>query len=162
MQVLRTIVNYDYLWNKIRVQGGAYGAFASFIKNGNMFFASYRDPNLIKTIEAYDKAFKYVSQFNPEDREMTKYIIGTISDLDTPLSPSAKGVRATENYLRKISYEDRQREREDILLTNKETIKAFSDVINDIMKENYICVIGNEDKIKENKDRFNNIINLFE
>ncbi|MCC5427068.1 insulinase family protein, partial [Clostridium botulinum] len=162
MQVLRTIVNYDYLWNKIRVQGGAYGASASFIKNGNMFFASYRDPNLIKTIEAYDEAFKYVSQFNPEDREMTKYIIGTISDLDTPLTPSAKGVRATENYLRKISYEDRQREREDILSTNKETIKAFSDVINDIMKENYICVIGNEDKIKENKDRFNNIINLFD
>lgn len=162
MQVLRTIVNYDYLWNKIRVQGGAYGASASFIKNGNMFFASYRDPNLIKTIEAYDEAFKYVSQFNPEDREMTKYIIGTISDLDTPLTPSAKGVRATENYLRKISYEDRQREREDILSTDKETIKAFSDVIKDLMKENYICVIGNEDKIKENKNKFNNIINLFE
>ncbi|EPY2272774.1 insulinase family protein [Clostridium sporogenes] len=162
MQVLRTIVNYDYLWNRIRVQGGAYGAFSSFIKNGNMFFVSYRDPNLIKTIEAYNEAFKYVSEFNPEDREMTKYIIGTISDLDTPLTPAAKGERATENYLRRISYEDRQREREEILATNKEAIKAFSDVIKDLMKENYICVIGNEDKIKENKDKFNNIINLFE
>ncbi|WP_251861993.1 insulinase family protein [Clostridium sp. Marseille-Q2269] len=162
MQVLRTIVNYDYLWNRIRVQGGAYGAFASFVKNGNMFFGSYRDPNLVKTIEAYDEAFKYVSQFNPEDREMTKYIIGTISDLDTPLSPAAKGEKSTENYLRKISYEDMQKERDEILSTNKEKIIAFSDIIKDLMKENYICVIGNEDKIKENKDKFNNIINLFE
>ncbi|KOR24404.1 insulinase family protein [Clostridium sp. L74] len=162
MQVLRTIVNYDYLWNKVRVQGGAYGAFASFVKNGNMFFASYRDPNLMKTIEAYNETFKYISEFNPEDREMTKYIIGTISDLDTPLTPSVKGERAAENYIRKISYEDRQKEREEILSTNKEKIKEFSNIVKELMEKDYICVIGNEDKIKENKDKFNNIINLFE
>ncbi len=141
---------------------GAYGAFASFVKNGNMFFASYRDPNLMKTIEAYNETFKYISEFNPEDREMTKYIIGTISDLDTPLTPSVKGERAAENYIRKISYEDRQKEREEILSTNKEKIKEFSNIVKELMEKDYICVIGNEDKIKENKDKFNNIINLFE
>lgn len=160
--VLRAIANYEYLWNQIRVQGGAYGGFASFQKNGNAFFTSYRDPNLKRTIEIYDNAGEYFKNFKADKRQMTKYIIGTISDLDFPLSPSMKGERAAEYSIKHITYEDLQREREEILDTKEEDIIAFSELISNIMSKNNICVMGNEEKIRENKNLFKDLINLFE
>lgn len=162
LQVLRSLINYDYLWNKIRVQGGAYGSFSGFIRNGNMFFASYRDPNLKETLNAYDGISTHLKDVNVNDREMTKYIIGTISDVDMPLTPSQEGQKATENYMRKVSYEDIQNERRAILSTNKNTLKAFTPMLKDTMKDGYICVLGNEDKIEDNKDQFDYIVNLFD
>lgn len=162
MQVLKSIINYDYLWNQIRVQGGAYGCFSAFLRNGNMFFASYRDPNLDKTLDIYNKAGEFFTKFKADDRQMTKYIIGTISDLDYPLSPSAEGQRIFENYIRNINYECIQREREQILETNVQDIRQFAPLISDVMKQNYLCVLGNEQRIKDNKDLFTKIYNLFE
>jgi Zn-dependent M16 (insulinase) family peptidase len=162
MLVLKTINNYDYLWNRVRVQGGAYGCFSAFQRNGNMFFTSYRDPNLLETLKVYDEAGEYFRRFETDLRQMTKYIIGTISDLDFPLSPAMKGERASDYYFRKISYEDIQRERTEVLETNVEKIRQFGDMIDGIMKENCLCVFGNEEKIKENKDAFGSIINVFE
>jgi Zn-dependent M16 (insulinase) family peptidase len=162
LQVLKSIANYEYLWNQVRVQGGAYGSFASFQRNGNMFFTSYRDPNLKHTLEVYDRAGEFFNNFNADDRQMVKYIIGTISDLDFPLSPSMKGERAVENYIRHVSYEDLQKERQEILNTRVENIKGFSELISTSMNKDNICVLGNEQKIKENKDLFKNLINLFE
>lgn len=162
MLILKTINNYDYLWNKVRVQGGAYGGFSAFQRNGNMFYTSYRDPNLIETLKVYDEAGSYFKEFNTDSRQMTKYIIGTISDLDFPLSPAMKGERAIDNYFKNISYEDIQRERLQVLDTKVEDIRAFGDMIEMAMKENNICVFGSEEKIKENKDVFDNIINVFE
>lgn len=160
--VLKTIVNYDYLWNKIRVQGGAYGCFSSFARNGDMCFVSYRDPNLKQTLESYDKANTYLDNFNVSDREMTKYIIGTISSLDTPLTPSMKGAVSDELYIRKITDEDLQMERDQVLSTSKEKIRGASDLISNVMSKNYICVLGNEEKIKQNSELFDKIYNLFE
>lgn len=160
--VLKAIANYEYLWNQIRVQGGAYGSFASFQKNGNAFFTSYRDPNLKRTIEVYNNAAEYFKNFKADSRQMTKYIIGTISDLDFPLSPSMKGERAAEYNIKHITYEDLQREREEILNTKEEDIVAFADLIYHIMSKDNICVMGNEDTIRENKDIFENLVNLFE
>ncbi|PRR86950.1 insulinase family protein [Clostridium luticellarii] len=162
LQVLKSIANYEYLWNQVRVQGGAYGSFASFQRNGNMFFTSYRDPNLKHTLEVYDKAGEFFNNFNADDRQMVKYIIGTISDLDFPLSPSMKGERAVENYIRHVSYEDLQKERQEILNTGVEDIKGFSKLISSSMNKDNICVLGSEQKIKENKDLFKNLVNLFE
>lgn len=162
LQLIKTIISYDYLWNKVRVQGGAYGCFSSFMKNGNTFFASYRDPNLKETLNAYDNASEYLDNFDTEKREMTKYIIGTISDIDMPLTPSMKARRAVDYYLRNISYEDTQRDRKDILEANPASIREVSAMIKELMNEDYICVIGNEEKIKENKEQFNNILNMFE
>lgn len=162
LQVLKAIANYDYLWNEVRVQGGAYGSFASFSRNGNMFFTSYRDPNLDKTIDVYDKAGEFFRSFKADDRQMTKYIIGTISDLDYPLTPSSEGQRVFDNYIRHISYEDLQKEREEVLNTNVKDIEKFSELISGAMKQNNLCVLGNENKIKENKTLFNNVFNLFE
>lgn len=162
LQVLRTIAGYDYLWNHVRVRGGAYGAFCKFDRSGNAYFVSYRDPALKETLNIYDETVEFLKNFNVDDREMTKYIIGTISKVDIPLTPSMKGHAAAENYIRHITYEDIQKERDEILNTKREDIRAFSNLISDIMKQDNFCVLGNEDKIKENEKLFNKLINIFE
>ena len=161
MQVLKTIVSLDYLWNKVRVAGGAYGALANFSKNGNVVFSSYRDPNLKETLNVYDNMFKYIKDLNIDEREMRKYIIGTISNMDTPLSPFMKGDRATTHYISGITLEERQSERNQVLSTTVDDIRKYSDLLNEAMKENYLCVLGNEDKIKENEKQFNSCIKVF-
>jgi hypothetical protein len=162
LQVLKTILSYDYLWNSIRVRGGAYGAFFNIGRDGNMFLGSFRDPNLIETLNAYDGTPEYLSNFDADDREMRKYIIGTISRLDTPFTNATKGEVATARYLRHIKHEDLQRERTEILDTKKQDIRDANKLIQDVLQKNYICVLGNEDKITSHKEAFNNLINLFE
>ena len=161
MLVLKTIASLDYLWNRVRVQGGAYGGFANLARSGNIVFVSYRDPNLQETLSAYDGISDYIGRFEASERGMTKYIIGTISELDSPLTPSMKGERATSNYIRGISEEQRQKEREEVLTTRPEDIKSFKDLLSDVTKENYYCVLGNEAKLKDNKDVFANLVNVF-
>lgn len=162
LQVLKTISRYSYLWNRIRVQGGAYGAFSGFEKNGNMFLVSYRDPNLMETLKVYDEMHDYLKNFRIEEREMTKYIIGTVSRLDQPLTPFMKGERAIENYLRKITAEDLQKEREQIIGTSQEDIRELSDMMLALMKCKSYCVLGSEMKIKQNKEIFGSLIEVFE
>ena len=161
MQVLKVIESLDYLWNNIRVIGGAYGAFASFGRSGNMFFGSYRDPNIKESLNVYDKAYEYLRNFDADSREMTKYIIGTISSLDTPLTPSLKSERAISYYLSNITKEDIQKERDEVLSCTKEDIREFANMIKDCMDQNYICVLGNSIKIKENKELFNELVDVF-
>ncbi|MGY0372703.1 insulinase family protein [Clostridium sp. JNZ J1-5] len=161
LQVLKTIESLDYLWSNIRVLGGAYGSFASFGRSGNMFFGSYRDPNLKGTLEVFDKAEEYLKNFDVDEREMTKYIIGTISSLDTPLTPSLKADKADAYYLSKITDDDIQKERDEVLNCKKEDIKGFANLISDAMKQNYICVLGNASKIKENKEIFKELVEVF-
>lgn len=162
LMVLRTITSYDYLWNHIRVRGGAYGAFNRFERNGSMYFVSYRDPNLKETLNVYDEAVNYLKSFEVSSREMTKYIIGTISRMDSPLTPSMEGEVAVENYIRNISQEDIQRERNEVLDTNQEDIRGLAALIEDMMKQNNFCVLGSEEKIRENKEMFSRLINVFE
>jgi len=162
LKVLVTMESLDYLWNRLRVQGGAYGSFASFSRNGNGFFCSYRDPNLRETLSTYDSAIDYLKKFNPNEREMRKYIIGTISKLDSPLTPSMKGEIATNNYISNISQEDIQKARDEVLFTTKKDIRLFSNMIQDMMQKNYFCVLGNEEKIRENKAIFGNLVTVFQ
>ncbi|MBU3174165.1 insulinase family protein [Clostridium estertheticum] len=161
MLVLKTIASLDYLWNRVRVQGGAYGGFANIARSGNIVFVSYRDPNVKETLKAYDGICEYIENFEASDREMTKYIIGTISDLDSPLTPSMKGERATAYYIRGITQEQRQKEREEVLSTNADDIKSFKSLLSDIIKEDCFCVLGNETKIKDSKEIFTNLVNVF-
>ena len=159
--VLKTILGYDYLWNRVRVKGGAYGCMSTIARTGNMAFVSYRDPNLTETLKAFNEAPDFIKSFDVSDREMTKYIIGTISNLDMPLTPASKGEKALGMYMRGITKEDRQRERDEVLDTNVETIKEYNKLIEDIMKKDFICVVGDEKKIKADKDVFKNLINVF-
>jgi Zn-dependent M16 (insulinase) family peptidase len=162
LQVLRTIARYDYLWNNIRVKGGAYGAMVGFERSGNMFFVSYRDPNLKETIKVYDEFDKYLEQFDADNREMTKYIIGTISGVDAPLTPSMKGERAAEYYIRNISYQEIQRERDEILKVKQADIRELAKLVADCMKQNRYCVLGNEAKLKQNKELFGELVYVLE
>ena len=157
LSVLETILRYDYFWTKIRVQGGAYGAFVHFTRNGSMFFGSYRDPNLKDTIEVFDKTAEYLKNFNVSDREMDKYIIGTMSKIDKPLTPSIKGQLAAEFCLKNITYEDRQKSRDEILKTRQNDIRSLEKMISACMDENNLCVFGNEEIIKENEKIFGSI-----
>lgn len=159
--VLKTIIGMDYLWNKVRVQGGAYGAFANIVRSGNLMFASYRDPNIKETLKTYDNAANYLDNFTTTNREMLKYIIGTISELDMPLTPSMAGDAAASYYIRRISKADRQQERKEVLSTTVKDISNFSKLVADVMNMNYIVVLGNNGKIKENKDVFKNLENVF-
>ncbi|QUH20326.1 insulinase family protein [Alkaliphilus sp. B6464] len=161
MQVLKTIVSLDYLWNKVRVAGGAYGSLANFSKSGNLIFSSYRDPNLKETLHVYDDMSKYIEAFDADEREMRKYIIGTISNMDTPLSPFMKGDKATSYYISGITLDELQRERDEVLNTTVEDIRKYSALLTDSMKKNYLCVLGNERKIKESKEQFNNLVKVF-
>ncbi len=165
MKVLETILRYDYLWNRIRVQGGAYGAFAQFDRSGNVIFGSYRDPNLADTLKVYDETVDYLNNFtnqNVSKREMTKYIIGTMSTMDTPLTPQMKGERADVAYIRNISQADLQQERDEILATRQKDIKKLADIVEAVMEANCLCVMGGEQKIKANKDLFGKLITVID
>lgn len=160
LKVLETILRYDYLWTRVRVQGGAYGGFARFERNGNMVLGSYRDPNLKETLAVYNETASYLQSFSADQREMTKYVIGTMSQLDTPLTSSQRGERATNLYIRKISQDMIQKERDEILSTKQEDICKLAALMDDAMKENHLCVLGNEQKIKENSNSFQHITNI--
>ncbi|MBR2774420.1 MAG: insulinase family protein [Selenomonadaceae bacterium] len=157
LNVLETILRYEYFWTKIRVQGGAYGAFASFNRNGALFFGSYRDPNLSKTLETFDGTADFLKTFDVSDREMDKYIIGTLSKIDKPLTPSIKGQLAADFCLRNITLADRQKSRNEILSTRQEDIRALSKLIADCMNQNCLCVFGNEAVLKEHAELFGEV-----
>lgn len=154
LKVLETILSYDYLWTRVRVQGGAYGAAARFDRNGSVIFSSYRDPNLKETLEVYDETADYLREFSVDEREMTKYIIGTMSRLDTPLTAAQQGEQATLRYIKHISQEDIQRERDQVLNACQKDIQGLSELVAKAMQQNYLCVFGSEQKISANKEVF--------
>lgn len=161
LRVLKTIMGYDYLWTNVRVKGGAYGCMCNFSGiDGNSYFVSYRDPNLKATKEVYEKAADYVRNFTADEREMTKYIIGTMSMMDTPLTPAAKGARSIGAYLSGTTFEQIQKERDEVLGVTVRDIQKLADLVDCIGNSKYFCVIGNENKIEENKDLFLNICPL--
>jgi hypothetical protein len=162
VQVFQTIIRLDYLWNRLRVQGGAYGAIVSFSRTGDAFFASYRDPNLKETLVVYDTMADYLKKFSVSSREMTKYIIGTISKVDSPLTPSMKGQQATAKYLCKVTEKDIQRERDEILKTTQKDIRDMAEMVTQLMSQKFYCVLGSDSKIKENQKLFSRIIQVFE
>ena len=154
LRLLKIILSYDYLWINVRVKGGAYGCMTAFLRSGESYFVSYRDPNLKATNEVYEKIPEYIRNFSPDERDMTKYIIGTFSALDTPLNPEAKGSRSMSAYLEGIEFEQVQRERDQILNAKKEDINALADLVQSILDDNNLCVIGNENAVKEAADIF--------
>jgi presequence protease len=157
MRVLNQVLSRDYLQNKIRVLGGAYGGWASFSPSGNAFFASYRDPNLAETLKNYDAAPEFLSNFNVDSTEMIRFIIGTISNIDRPTTASQRGSIAINNYFSKFTKDKKEKERQAILNTSDEDIRSYSKMISDIMAQNTICVYGNDQKIKGNKDLFKGV-----
>ena len=161
LKVLKVMMGYDYLWNRVRVKGGAYGCMCSFGKSGDSYFVSYRDPNLEKTVDVYEKAAEYVEGFEADERTMTQFVIGAISELDVPMTPAAKGLYSLTGYMTKLPFASVQREREELLAATPEDIRGLAGHIRAFMGDDCLCVVGSEEKLKEREGMFGKLEQLF-
>ena len=157
LRVLKVIFSYDYLWINVRVKGGAYGCMSGSYRNGDMYMVSYRDPNLRKTNEIYENAADYLEHFDVSDRDMVKFIIGTIGDMDTPMNPAAKGTRSFGAYICNTDYESLKKERGQVLDCNVERIRELAPLVRCAMDENYFCVVGSSKEINKESELFDKI-----
>lgn len=160
MQVLKKILSLTYLWNEVRVKGGAYGGNLILRRDGVLMFTSYRDPNLQETLEIYDQAYLFAKGYDLETDEMTKAIIGTLSMLDQPLSPSAQGRRGDRHYFEQVTQAELQQERDEILSTTPEDIRQYAELLKSVAEQNYFTVVGNASKMKLAKSLFGSLEEL--
>ncbi|MEK4453606.1 insulinase family protein [Paenibacillus sp. FSL L8-0506] len=160
MQVLKKIMSLTYLWNAVRVKGGAYGGSLMLRRDGILMFTSYRDPNLQETLEVYDQAYRFTEGYEADADEMTKAVIGTLSMLDQPLSPSAQGRRADRHYFEQVTGAELQQERDEILSTTPEDIRQYADLLKAVTEQNYFTVVGNASKLESKKVLFGNLEEL--
>lgn len=154
LRVAKSILSRDYLWNNVRVKNGAYGCMCAFRRNGDCYFVSYRDPKLMETVAIFEEAADYMEHFEATREEVTKYIIGTISDMDIPLTPSTRGARSLNAYMSKVSFEEIQKERDEVLATTVADIRESANAIRAFMSDDCFSVVGNENKIKTEKEHF--------
>ena len=159
-RILKVILSYDYLWIQVRVKGGAYGCMSGFKRNGESYLVSYRDPHLKRTLDVYKGIPDYIRNFQADERDMTKYVIGTISNLDAPLTPSVKGSRGLSAYLSGVTEEMMQTEREQVLQATKEDIRALAAHVRAVLQTGSFCVVGNEEKIEANRAMFGEVSSL--
>lgn len=160
LRVLKVIMGYDYLWNNVRVLGGAYGCMSSFSRTGECYMVSYRDPHMKETLEIFNNAADFVKNFDASDRDMTKFIIGAVSNLDTPLTPKSEGARSRAALYSGLSYDEVQKERDQVLNCTQSDIRALAPFTECIKDSGYVCILGSEEKINENKDLFSDIRTL--
>lgn len=161
LKVLKVMLGYEYLWNQVRVKGGAYGCMCNFAKNGDGYFVSYRDPNLEKTVSVYEQAADYIKNYEADERTVTQFIIGAVSELDMPMTPAAKGNYSLGGYMTQISMDRIQKERDELLSTTADTLKGLYRYVEAFMSEECLCVVGNGDKLKENEAMFKKVEQLF-
>ncbi|MEA4973638.1 MAG: insulinase family protein [Candidatus Metalachnospira sp.] len=158
--VLKNIIDLEYLWNTVRVQGGAYGCGCNFLKSGNLYMYSYRDPNLTRTLDIYDAAGEFIKNFDANERSMTNYIIGAVNNLDKPLNKEQKLKQVLIRFIAEISDEMLQNERDEVLSSTCEQMRGYAPLLETIKTSKYICVMGNGDNINNKSELFERIINL--
>ena len=154
LQILKVILSYDYLWQNVRVKGGAYGCMSNFNRIGEGYLISYRDPNLEKTIKVYEGVVGYLVNFDVGESDRNKFNIGKISNIDRPMNPAAKGSRSMNLYMNHVSEEMLRRERDEILDADQSDIRALSKIVRAVLDADLLCVIGSEEKIEEQKSLF--------
>lgn len=159
-KVVKTILSYDYLWNEVRVKGGAYGVMCMFAEEGIGYLVSYRDPKLSETNDVFCSVPGYLRDFDASESDMMKYIIGTISDMDRPLTPRAKGERSYAAYMSETTIEDKQRERDEVLAADNEKIREAAKMVEALLSDDCICVLGGEEKVEQAKELFHSVRTL--
>ena len=148
--VVTKFLRNTYLWDRVRVQGGAYGAFCTFDHFTGVFtYASYRDPNLQATVEAYDGAAAFLQNLQLPAEELTKSIIGTIGELDSYQLPDAKGYVSMVRELTEVDDEYRQQMRDAVLATTTADFHEFGDVLARLNDVGRVVVLGSKDAIEE-------------
>jgi presequence protease len=160
--VLSQILSTDWLHTQVRVVGGAYGGYVHIHRNGSFYFGSYQDPNLKETLNVYKNTADYLEQFTADRDSMTRFIIGTVAGLDYPLTAAEKGALAFRWHFEKVSREDIQSERDDVLSTTMEDIRGMSGDLRQIINRQVYCVYGNEEKIRMHEAQFKKIMKLAE
>ena len=160
LAVLKVILDYDYLWTNLRVVGGAYGCGSSFGRNGSSVFYSYRDPHLRNTLRVISGIADYVKDFSVDERDMTKYVIGTVSGFDTPLTPRTAGIRSLSAWVTGVETERLQKERDQVLDATAEDIRALQPYLEAILESSTICAVGSEEKLNSEKDLFDRVLAL--
>lgn len=160
LRILKVIMSYDYLWIRLRVKGGAYGCMSGFGRSGEGYFVSYRDPNVSESNQVYEEVISYLETFDIDERDMTKYVIGTISDLDVPHLPSAKGKRGLSAYFSGVTEEMLQKERDEILGATVQDIRNLAGLVEAVLKTGSICVIGNAAQIEKDAKMFGEVKSL--
>ncbi len=155
VNVIHNYLGTTWLWEKVRVQGGAYGGMSAFDPTSGVWtFLSYRDPNLLSTLDNYDATAKFLRQLDLSREELTKSIIGTIGDFDAYLLPDAKGYSSMVRYLTRYTDEERQRIREEVLGTTVDDFKAFARVLEEVARQGEVVVMGSAEAIeKANKEK---------
>ena len=162
LNLVSRVLSREYLYKHIRVQNGAYGTWSFFSRDGIGMFASYRDPEFEKTLEVFDGAADFLKTFEPDEREMTRFIIGEIAQRDKPLTPRAEGYTAIAYELMNVTHEKRQKERDDILSAKPADIRALAPVVDDVVKKGKTTVYGNEEKLREKKDLLQELVEVLE
>lgn len=157
LNMLKSILGMDYLWNEVRVKNGAYGCFSDFRKSGNMFFVSYRDPNVEETLKVYQDVADYVANMELSERELLQYLIGTISSLDFPYTPSTEGRSGQMYYLTQTKKEELQQMRDEIFATDNAILRSFAPMLRAVTQQGWYCIFGNGKSIEKNKQLFTKI-----
>src|SRR5262249_26136336 len=138
-----------WLWDKVRVQGGAYGGFCTLDhRSGNFTFLSYRDPNLLETLHIYDQTSDFLKQAEPDEAELRRNIIGTIGDIDAYQLPDAKGFTSMQRYLAGETDDVRQHRRDEILGASVADFRAFADALAELIAYGQVVVLGSEQAIQ--------------
>ena len=147
--VINKYISDTWMWNKVRVQGGAYGGFCVFdSQSGVLDFLSYRDPNLVQTLDVYHQTGDFLKSLEEEESELTKVVIGTIGDLDTYLLPDAKGYTSLRWYLLGTTDEERQRLRDEVLRTSIEDFHQFGEFVEKVDNQGAVVALGADEAVK--------------
>jgi len=146
--VTSRLLGTTWLWDKVRVVGGAYGGFCSFdVRSGDFKYLSYRDPNLQQTLDAYDGTAEFLRGMDVNGDMLAKSIIGTMGDVDQYQLPDAQGYTALQRHLLGETDDMRQEMRDQILGTTAEDMRGFADAL-EAVQSGAVCVVGGEDAIQ--------------
>ena len=147
MRVARSILSYEYLWNTIRVQNGAYGTGFIPRRDGNLAFYSYRDPAPANSVKYYADAPKYLRQMAKSEEDLTKFIIGTIGEFDILTTPRTAAVIATKNYLNGWTPDDEQRVRNSTLSMKPQDLLCVADIIERALENSHTVIVGGKEHL---------------
>ena len=160
LRVLQVMMGYDFLWNNIRVKGGAYGVMGGASPNGDSYFVTYRDPHLKRSLDVFRQVSDFVRNYEADERTLTGFVIGAIGELDTPKTPSAKGSYGLMAYMCHVDIDKLQEHRDQILDVTVEDIRKLADYVDAFEEDNSICVVGTSEKINQHRDLFDKVEEL--
>ncbi|MGP0566593.1 MULTISPECIES: insulinase family protein [unclassified Nitrospina] len=161
-EVVKALLRTAFLWDRIRVQGGAYGSMINFdLYTGDLGLVSYRDPNLSETLDVYDEIGDFLAHLDLPGEELEKIIIGCIGKMDPPLTPDRKGSISRAEYLTGMTQEFKERRLEELMSTTLEDVRGYAELFHAVKEKGSVCVLGNAARIKKDASRFDHLVDVF-